>query len=84
MKLGLLVLTIALVITCTLTPKTHAFGWEKVDAVLKGGIADHTTPGLQALVADHTVRTWSLINKRHHSVHACTSPKKVAMYHQPF
>lgn len=57
MKLGLSILAAAFVIVCALTPKTDAFGWEKVDHILKAGIADHTTPGLQALVADHTVWT---------------------------
>jgi hypothetical protein len=49
------VLGVCLLLACTLVSQTSAFGWGKVDAVLRNGITTHTTPGLQALVADHTV-----------------------------
>ena len=52
-----LLLTVALVAVIALAgvSQTSAFGWEKVDAILSNGILDHTTPGLQALVADANV-----------------------------
>lgn len=38
-------------------PAVNASGWGALDAVLTKGVADGVTPGLQALVADHTVRS---------------------------
>lgn len=62
--MGRLLLVVALIAAIALAgaPQTKAFGWEKVDAILSKGIADHTTPGLQALVADASVRI-SLLEK---------------------
>jgi hypothetical protein len=53
------------VVLCALPEVSQAAGWEKVDEVLRNGIAIHTTPGLQALVADQTVRTTILAGELH-------------------
>ena len=45
------------VVLCALPQASQAAGWEKLDEVLRNGIHSHTTPGLQALVADKNVRT---------------------------